>query len=117
MTSIAHLSVRILRTALLSTAVTVTAGVTDAIAQALIPKAPSSSPSVSLPLGPPIRQIVVAGTQRIEPATVLSYISVREGDQYDEQAVDRSLKTLFATGLFADVKFRWNGQTLTIQVV
>lgn len=117
MTSIAHLSVRILRTALLSTAVTITAGVADANAQALNPKAPSSSPSVSLPLGPPIRQIVVAGTQRIEPATVLSYISVREGDQYDEQAVDRSLKTLFATGLFADVKFRWNGQTLTIQVV
>jgi outer membrane protein insertion porin family len=95
----------------------VTAGVADANAQALNPKAPSNSPSVSLPLGPPIRQIVVAGTQRIEPATVLSYISVREGDQYDEQAVDRSLKTLFATGLFADVKFRWNGQTLTIQVV
>lgn len=117
MTSIAHLSVRILRTALLSTAVMVTAGVADANAQALNPKAPSNAPSTSLPLGPPIRQIVVAGTQRIEPATVLSYISTREGDQYDEQAVDRSLKTLFATGLFADVKFRWNGQTLTIQVV
>ena len=36
---------------------------------------------------------------------------------YDEQAVDRSLKTLFATGLFADVKFNWNGSTLTVNVV
>lgn len=95
----------------------VTAGVAVADAQALNPKAPSSAPSTSLPLGPPIRQIMVAGTQRIEAATVLSYISIREGDQYDEQAIDRSLKTLFATGLFADVKFRWNGQVLTIHVV
>ena len=117
MTSIAHLSVRILRTAALCTSVMVTIVVNDACAQLLNPKAPSAEPSASLPLGPPIRRIVVTGTQRIEPATVLSYISVREGDPYDEQAVDRSLKTLFATGLFADVKFRWQGQTLTIQVV
>ncbi len=57
------------------------------------------------------------GTQRIEPATVLSYMSIRQGEPYDEQAVDRSLKTLFATGLFADVKMNWNGSTLTVNVV
>ena len=67
--------------------------------------------------GPVIQHIAVQGTQRIEPATVLSYVSIREGDAYDEQAVDRSLKTLFATGLFADVKFNWDGSTLTINVV
>jgi len=66
---------------------------------------------------PPINQIVIHGTQRIEPGTVLSYISIRQGDPYDEQAVDRALKALFATGLFADVKFNWDGQVLTINVV
>ncbi|HEY3778070.1 MAG TPA: outer membrane protein assembly factor BamA [Rhizomicrobium sp.] len=67
--------------------------------------------------GAVIKRIVVEGAQRVEPATVLSYISIREGEPYDEQAVDRSFKTLFATGLFADVKFNWDGSTLTIHVV
>src|SRR5689334_10058971 len=69
------------------------------------------------PPGPPVRDIRVRGTQRIEPATVLSYISIRPGDPYDEQSVDRSLKSLFATGLFADVKINWDGSVLTINVV
>ncbi|HLY06914.1 MAG TPA: outer membrane protein assembly factor BamA, partial [Rhizomicrobium sp.] len=67
--------------------------------------------------GATIQHIVVEGAQRVEPATVLSYVSVREGEAYDEAAIDRSLKTLFATGLFADVKFNWDGATLTIHVV
>jgi outer membrane protein insertion porin family len=64
-----------------------------------------------------IQHILIAGTQRIEQGTVLTYITVREGDDYDEQAIDRALKALFATGLFADVKFNWDGSTLTINVV
>ncbi len=79
--------------------------------------APSGTPAAPAPSGPAIKHIVVQGAQRIEPATVLSYVSVREGEPYDEQAVDRSLKSLFATGLFADVKFNWDGSTLTINVV
>src|ERR1700679_3143631 len=77
-------------------------------------QAPAAAPQ---PAGPPVRQIVVQGTQRIEPGTVLSYLQIRQGDPYDEEAVDRSLKTLFPPGLFADVKFNWDGQTLTINVV
>jgi|KBSMisStandDraft_5_1062788.scaffolds.fasta_scaffold23039_3 outer membrane protein insertion porin family len=80
-------------------------------------QAPSVEPQQPRPSGPAIRDIQVRGTQRIEPGTVLSYISVRPGDPYDEQAVDRSLKALFATGLFADVKINWNGSVLTINVV
>ena len=30
-----------------------------------------------------IQHIVVRGTQRVEPGTVLTYVSVREGDTYD----------------------------------
>jgi outer membrane protein insertion porin family len=67
--------------------------------------------------GPVIQQVVVRGTQRIEAGTVMSYLSLHQGDNYDEQAADRSLKTLFATGLFSDVKFNWDGSTLTINVV
>ena len=77
---------------------------------------PSGNATVPQP-GAVIRHIIVNGTQRVEPGTVVSYISLREGDAYDAQAADRSLKTLFATGLFADVKFNWDGSTLTINVV
>ncbi len=117
MTSIADLTDRIMRTSAL-VAVASLLGVSPALSQALEPqpRLQSSAPSEA-PSGPPIRQILVQGTQRIEPATVLSYISIREGDPYDDQALDRSLKTLFATGLFADVKFRWDSGRLTIQVV
>lgn len=88
-------------------------------AQALDPQFSTSKPESSAQEAPAvaIQRIVVRGTQRIEPTTVLSYISVRQGQPYDEQAVDRSLKTLFATGLFADVKFNWDGSTLTVNVV
>src|ERR1700753_3060071 len=64
-----------------------------------------------------VRRIEVRGTQRIEVGTVLSYIGLREGDNYDEQIADRALKTLFATGLFADVKVNWNGSVFTVTVV
>src|SRR5690242_15756011 len=74
-----------------------------AIGQALNPQpstaaaaAPAEAP------GPIIKAIVVRGTQRIEPQTVVSYLTIHQGDNYDEQQVDASLKTLFATGLFAD---------------
>src|ERR1700722_1847807 len=82
---------------------------------------PAQSPPDSAPTTPKpeavIRHIVVHGTQRIEPGTVLSYVSVKEGDTYDPVTDDRSVKTLFATGLFADVKTNWDGSTYTIDVV
>lgn len=88
-----------------------------ALAQALNPSPSMTTPEAPQPQGARIQHIVVQGTQRIETATVLSYISIHVGDFYDEQVVDRSLKSLFATGLFADVKFNWDGSTLTINVV
>ena len=39
------------------------------------------------------------------------------GDAYNEPSVDRALKSLFATGLFSDVKINLDGSTLTIHVV
>jgi len=69
------------------------------------------------PAGPTVRDIRVRGTQRIEPGTVLSYLSIHPGEPYNEQVVDRSLKSLFATGLFADVKMNWDGAILTVNVV
>ncbi len=66
---------------------------------------------------PVIQQIQVDGTQRIDPETVRSYLLLRPGDRADADRLDRSLKALFATGLFADVSLRAEGGTLYVRVV
>ncbi|MBU6299495.1 MAG: outer membrane protein assembly factor BamA, partial [Alphaproteobacteria bacterium] len=81
--------------------------------------AAATSASQAKPAPALVQRIVVDGTQRIEPATVLTYITLHVGDDYSEPAVDRALKSLFATGLFSDVKINWDGSsgTLTVHVV
>lgn len=64
-----------------------------------------------------VREIIIEGMQRIEPGTVKSYLLIREGDAFDAARIDRSLKSLFATGLFADVTLRRRGETLVVSVV
>ncbi|MCK5167815.1 MAG: outer membrane protein assembly factor BamA, partial [Rhodospirillaceae bacterium] len=62
-------------------------------------------------------EIVVEGSARVDPETIRSYLLVREGDTFDPLRVDRSLKSLFATGLFADVAISRNRDTLVVNVV
>ena len=57
------------------------------------------------------------GTQRIENETVLSYLLIQPGDAWDTERIDKSLKALFATGLFADVNLDRAGSTLVVKVV
>lgn len=64
-----------------------------------------------------VREVVVEGAQRVEPETVRSYLLIQEGDVFDAQRIDRSLKSLFATGLFADVAIGREGDSLVITVV
>jgi outer membrane protein insertion porin family len=64
-----------------------------------------------------IREVVIEGVQRIEPNTVRSYLLVQEGDEFNADRIDRSLKSLYATGLFSDVTIRQVGDTLVVHVV
>ena len=64
-----------------------------------------------------IRQIRIEGNQRIEDRTVQSYLLVSPGDPFDPSRIDLSLKTLFATGLFADASFEKAGSDLVVRVV
>jgi len=62
-------------------------------------------------------EIVIEGTQRIEPDTVRSYLLLQSGDRFDPRRIDQSLKSLYATGLFADVAISRSGQNLIVRVV
>ncbi len=86
------------------------------------PRAGSPAPSVrrSTPVRPglpTVAEIVVEGTQRIEPETVRSYMLIKEGDPIDPDRVNESLKGLFSTGLFSDVTFRLERDVLFVRVV
>ncbi|MDW8124628.1 MAG: outer membrane protein assembly factor BamA [Geminicoccaceae bacterium] len=64
-----------------------------------------------------IREIVVLGNQRVEQATIESYLAVRRGEPFSPAALDESLKALFQTGLFEDVRIRREGERLIVEVV
>ncbi|MCD8570086.1 MAG: outer membrane protein assembly factor BamA [Alphaproteobacteria bacterium] len=63
-----------------------------------------------------ISQVRVEGTERVDPQTVLSYMTIKPGDEINKAALDQSLKNLFATGLFADIELRQDGGTLVVDV-
>ncbi|MGB8276048.1 MAG: outer membrane protein assembly factor BamA, partial [Alphaproteobacteria bacterium] len=69
------------------------------------------------PAGVTVRDVRVEGNQRVEPGTVLSYMLLKSGDQYDEGRADRSLKALYGTGLFSDVTMHMEGDVLVVSVV
>ena len=79
-----------------------------------------SATVASAQLTPPedrIDAILVEGNQRIEPATIESYITLQPGDPFDPMEIEQSLTSLFRTGLFADVRFQRQGQVLIIEVI
>jgi len=67
--------------------------------------APAPAPSAQ---GQVIRQIAVAGAQRLEPATIVSYIQVRPGQVWTPALADQALKDLYATELFSDANISIN---------
>ena len=93
---------------------------------AAAPVARPGGPVVPPAAGGPVRPVAAPGTiqsikidgnHRIETGTILSYMLVRPGDPFDPARVDRSLKTLYATGLFQDVSLTRQGDTLVVVVV
>lgn len=77
---------------------------------------PRATPAAPV-AGGTISAIKVEGNQRIEDGTIRSYMLLQPGDAYDPERVDRSLKSLFSTGLFQDVTLQRQGSTLVVRVV
>lgn len=81
-------------------------------------QAQTPAPSAQIPQPQlAIRRIIVEGNQRVEASTVQSYLLLRPGDLVEPERVDLSLKTLFATGLFADVQIGQRDADLVVRVV
>ena len=63
-----------------------------------------------------VRDIRVEGLQRVEPGTVFASIPVRVGDDYTDEKGAASIRSLFALGLFKDVRIEVNGDVLVLIV-
>ena len=63
-----------------------------------------------------VADIRVEGNNRIEAATVFAYLTLAPGDVYNAGDADRSLKALFATGLFSDVTMTFQDAVLNVEV-
>src|SRR5262245_53467643 len=63
-----------------------------------------------------IKDIRVEGLQRTEPGTVFSYLPVKVGETMTEEKAQQSLRALFATGFFRDVRIEAENDVLVILV-
>ena len=85
-------------------------------AQPAAPRTTAPSYTGPVPSGR-VAGIDVRGNQRIEADTIRSYMVIQPGDAFDADRLDRSLKALFATGLFRDVELRPEGNRIVVTVV
>jgi outer membrane protein insertion porin family len=76
----------------------------------------AAAPAPAVPRGEVIRAVDVEGNQRIEADTIRSYMLIQPGDPFENDRLDRSLRTLFATGLFRDVRITRQGDRLRVTV-
>jgi outer membrane protein insertion porin family len=79
------------------------------------PRVPAPAPEAA-PVATTVKSITVVGNQRLEAQTILSYLRLRVGQQYNRAVLDQALKDLAATELFKDYQITDNDGALTIQV-
>ena len=63
-----------------------------------------------------VRDIRIEGLQRVEPGTVFASIPVRVGDEYTDEKGANLIRSLYALGLFKDVRVEVNGDELVLIV-
>jgi outer membrane protein insertion porin family len=63
-----------------------------------------------------IRDIRVEGVQRTEAGTVFTYLPVKVGDRIDDDKAAASIKALYATGFYSDVRLEADGDVLIVFV-
>ncbi len=68
-------------------------------------------------LASPIKEFRYIGNERVTGQTIFAYLEFNRGDSYSQSKVDESIKSLFRTGFFSDIKIYMKGDTMVVEVV
>ena len=63
-----------------------------------------------------ITGIIVEGNARVEPETIRAYMQFNAGENVLDAQIDASVKALFQTGFFSDVRMFRRGSAIVVQV-
>lgn len=63
-----------------------------------------------------VKDIRVEGVQRTEAGTVFTYLPVKVGERIDDEKAAQAVKSLYATGFYADVRLEADGDVLIVAV-
>ena len=63
-----------------------------------------------------IKDIRVEGVQRTEAGTVFTYLPVKAGERIDDEKAAESIRALYATGFYSDVRLEADGNVLIVSV-
>lgn len=64
-----------------------------------------------------INNIVITGNKRIEVQTIKSYLEFSKGQDFSEFDLNKAIKRLYATGLFADISIDRRANELLVNIV
>ena len=64
-----------------------------------------------------VSDIRIIGADRISHGTIFSYLPIKRGDDVDSDMVRASIRRVFSTGYFEDVKLAKEGNVLIVRVV
>ena len=63
-----------------------------------------------------VRDIRLEGLKRVEPNTLFSYLSIKQGDTFTDDKASAAIRALYATGFFNDVRISAEGDVVVVQV-
>ena len=63
-----------------------------------------------------VRDIRLEGLKRVEPNTVFSYLTIKQGDTFNDDKASAAIRALYATGFFNDVRISAEGDVVVVQV-
>ena len=64
-----------------------------------------------------VGRVVVQGNRRVDADTIRGFLTISPGENFGPGDIDASIRQLFNTGLFADVRIRQEGNALVVDVI
>jgi outer membrane protein insertion porin family len=63
-----------------------------------------------------IKNITLKGNERISESTINAYLTLNQGTDFSQAQADQSIKSLYATGFFSNVKIYLDNNNLVVEV-